>query len=155
VHTSNPTVSRLPEGRSITSWQDTQPDCSSGQITSAVREITRTVTGDDNRGTHVGDALRNVMYGNDRDDSFSGGGGNDEFHGDDAQEVVIELSGEGTDTVYASAHDTMGPAGCMIRVGNADQGRQHRNARVAWRGWNSDKSSAGNAERRAYAVAHA
>jgi Ca2+-binding RTX toxin-like protein len=116
-------------------WTDSATDGYGGSITGEINEISRTTTGDAANNTLFGDALRDIMYGGDGNDTLHGNAGDDELHGgdgndslrgnagddkmyggtgndtyfvNDAGDVVIELAGEGFDTIYSSISKTLG-----------------------------------------------
>jgi Ca2+-binding RTX toxin-like protein len=77
-----------------------------------------------------GNSVTNVIYGNsgsnvlDGDagvDAMFGGAGNDSYYVDNAGDVVIENAGEGSDTVYSTAHFRLGAeVETLVLQGSAD-----------------------------------
>ena len=77
-----------------------------------------------------GNSLTNVIYGNsgsnvlDGDtgaDAMYGGAGNDFYYVDNAGDVLVENAGEGTDTVYSTAHLRLGAeVEVLVLQGSAD-----------------------------------
>ncbi|MGE5546731.1 MAG: hypothetical protein ACM33T_07535 [Solirubrobacterales bacterium] len=81
-------------------------------------------------------------------DTMSGGGGDDVYHVDDAKDVVSEVAGQGTDTVYSSVSFTLGAnvehltltgAAAISGTGNGDA-----NSLVGNAGANTLKGMGGN-----------
>lgn len=56
----------------------------------------------------TGNTLNNSLDGGAGSDTLVGGAGNDVYGVDDATDVIVELNGEGIDTVYASVNFTLG-----------------------------------------------
>ena len=79
--------------------------------TAAIRGIgnagNNTLIGNALRNTLVGGAGDDVLNGGTGADRLEGGTGNDTFYVDNAGDVVVENSGEGLDTVYASVNHTL------------------------------------------------
>ena len=94
-------ASAIAAGQFVASWQDSQSDGSSGQITSAISEVVRSSVGDDSRNVIVGDALRDVMDGGKGADTLNGGDGNDSLLGGQGSDSL--LGGAGDDTIDGGA----------------------------------------------------
>ncbi len=70
-----------------------------------VENLTLTGTGNIN-GT--GNSLDNVLTGNAGVNTLTGGDGNDTYYVQSSTDRIVELDGEGTDTVYSTANFTLG-----------------------------------------------
>jgi Ca2+-binding RTX toxin-like protein len=68
----------------------------------------RNVWGTNTANRIEGNAFDNVLNGDGGTDTLVGGAGNDTYRVDQPDEVVTELAGEGTDTVYANITFTLG-----------------------------------------------
>jgi Ca2+-binding RTX toxin-like protein len=78
-----------------------------------------------------GNAMDNRLDGSWGADTLAGGNGDDEYDVDDNADVVVESSGQGTDTVYSAAHDFTLPANVENLV-------------IAYYGSNNGKGNSGN-----------
>jgi trimeric autotransporter adhesin len=64
-------------------------------------------TGNDLNNTIVGNARNNVLFGGLGADTMVGSTGDDYYYVDDAGDTIVELAGEGSDTVYSTVTHTM------------------------------------------------
>lgn len=65
------------------------------------------ITGNSGSNALSGDAGNDTLDGGAGDDVLTGGTGNDVFYVDSTNDVIVEVAGEGADTVYASATYTL------------------------------------------------
>jgi len=72
-----------------------------GDATGDIISNIENVYGSNYDDTLIGDSNNNLLYGRLGNDTMIGGLGNDAYHVDNINDTITELSGEGTDTVYA------------------------------------------------------
>jgi trimeric autotransporter adhesin len=80
-----------------------------------------TITGNDGNNTLTGGGGHDTLNGGGGNDTMQGGAGNDTFVVDQSGDTVVELTGEGTDTVNASITLTLGDfVENLVLTGTAD-----------------------------------
>lgn len=89
----------------------------------------------------TGNSLNNILDGRGGSDSLVGGAGNDLYYVDSATDEIVELSGEGSDTVYASVNYTLGvnaavESAALMGAATSLIGNGYNNA--LYGGWLSD-----------------
>lgn len=98
------TVSAMLDGEFVVMWQDSETDANSdGRISRMQTELTRTMTGDEQRNVLIGDVLADTLIGLAGNDTLNGGEGNDILRGGAGADHL--LAGDGDDILYVDADD--------------------------------------------------
>ncbi|MBB4591541.1 putative Ig domain-containing protein [Xanthomonas cannabis] len=93
--------------------------------------------GRDGHQTLIGNSQNNTLDGGSGADDMRGGAGNDSYYLDDAGDTVVELSAQGTDTVYTTVSATLSAnvengyldgQGNLSLIGNASANRLYGNS---------------------------